>query len=112
VQALRRLAEVQVFRHRDEIPDVTQFHGEAFYIRQAISTMGFLQVPSSRIRILIPETYQTTTKDVLDSLLLWHHALPSCCIASPAISGIGKRGIRNSGSDLSNNAKNPRSART
>jgi hypothetical protein len=87
VQALRRLAEVQVFRHRDEIPDVTQFHGEAFYIRQAISTMGFLQVPSSRIRILIPETYQTTTKDVLDSLLLWHHALPSCCIAPPAISG-------------------------
>jgi hypothetical protein len=42
VQALRRLAEVQVLRHCDEVPDVTQFHGEAFYLRSADAAISFL----------------------------------------------------------------------
>jgi hypothetical protein len=79
VQALGRFAEVQVFRHRDEIPDVTQFHGEAFYIRYAVSAISFLRVPSRPVRALIPKMYQRATKDVLDSFPLSHHALPSCC---------------------------------
>jgi hypothetical protein len=78
VQALRGLTEVQVFRHCDEIPDVTQFHGEAFYIRYAMAAMSILKVPSKRIRALIPRTYQARTKDVLDSSAVSHHALPSC----------------------------------
>lgn len=86
VQALGRLAEIQVFRHCNEIPDVTQFHGEAFYIRYAISAISFLRVPSRSVRALIPKMYQRATNNVLDSFPLSHHALPSCCIESPAIS--------------------------
>jgi hypothetical protein len=32
VQALRRLSEIQMLRHGDEISDVPQFHDHAFYI--------------------------------------------------------------------------------
>jgi hypothetical protein len=31
VQLLSGLAEVEVFRNGDEVPDVTQFHGPVFY---------------------------------------------------------------------------------
>jgi len=45
VEALRCLAEVQVFSNRDEVSNVTQFHREAFYIGFGARRTTFLCAP-------------------------------------------------------------------
>jgi len=67
VQLLRGLVKVQMFRHGEEIPNVTQFHREAFYIAQL--RRGFsLSMPRRSI-----DTRQVSdaTKDVLDVFSAW-----------------------------------------
>lgn len=65
VQALGCFAEIQILRHGNEVPDVTQFHGEAFYIPDDLWATGLCS-PRANLRGycpgLIPDMYQAKTK--------------------------------------------------